>query len=509
VVVSWIVVAGVLVVLFNGVVLPWHWVLAGFLPATMGVLWLSWMFFREWSWGIRLGGLVLSALLLAGSVSALRVNGLTGDARVDFAWRRSGPTLTTWSQSEPASLPAGSVALVATAEDFPQFLGPQRLGVTDGKHLARDWSRTPPREVWRRPIGGGWSSFAIVGDLAWTQEQRDADECVVCYRVADGSQQWIHRDPIHYTTSLGGPGPRATPTVSGTRVFAVGATGQLNCLDAATGKLHWAVNILEDNQAENIGHGVCGSPLILDDKVLVCPTGANGLSLVAYDATTGKRAWQGGKDRASYGSPALVELAGTRQVLLFTSQGMTGHDAATGKVLWAFPWTNSTEVNCSQPVPVPGGDGEFLIATGYDKGSARIKVERSPEGVWSARAVWENRKPVMQAKFTTPVCHGGCCYGLDNGFLACLDPATGKRLWRDGRYGHGQVLLAGDLLIVQAEDGRVILVEPSPDGLKELARIPALDGKTWNNPALAGRMLVVRNDREAVCYELPGAEASR
>jgi outer membrane protein assembly factor BamB len=240
----------------------------------------------------------------------------------------------------------------------------------------------------------------------------------------------------------------------------------------------------------------------VDEKVIVCPTGANGISLAAYHRESGQRLWQGGKDQASYSSPLLIEIIGVRQVLLHTSQGVTGHHIDDGKVLWSFPWTNVEQVNVSQPVPIPGSDGEFLVCTGYGRGSARFRVTRVGDDSWTAAPVWENRKPVMQAKFTTPVFYNGFVYGLDNGILACLEPATGKRRWIDGRYEHGQILLAGNKLIVQMERGKLALVSPSPDGLVELARIHSMDGKTWNNPVLAGRYLLVRNDREAVCYEL-------
>jgi outer membrane protein assembly factor BamB len=288
-------------------------------------------------------------------------------------------------------------------------------------------------------------------------------------------------------------------------VYAVGATGLLNCLDGATGRARWSVNTLEDHGAENLFHGVSASPLVAGDLVVVSPTGADGISLAAYDRETGKRVWQGGRDRASYGSPLEAEWGGVRQVLLYTSAGVSGHDLGTGEVLWSFPWANREGVHCSQPIPDAGRPGQVFVSTGYGKGAALFQVEGTAGQAWSTRPLWGSRE--MKTKFTTPVLHGGRVYGLDDGFLACVDLGTGRRLWKQGRYGHGQVLLAGDLLLVQAEDGRVVLVEPSPDGLRELGRLPALASKTWNSPALAGRFLLVRNDREAACYQVPLAGA--
>src|SRR5262249_394469 len=185
-------------------------------------------------------------------------------------------------------------------------LGPLHQGIVSNVRLARDWSVKPPRELWRQPVGTGWSSFSIAGNYAITQEQRDSAECVVCYRLSNGAVVWIHADPALFDCSMGGPGPRATPTISDGKVVAVGATGILNCLDGATGKPLWSVNILTDNGAENIEHGVCGSPLVAGDQVIVSPTGTNGISLAAYHRDTGKRLWQGGQDRASYASPMLA-----------------------------------------------------------------------------------------------------------------------------------------------------------------------------------------------------------
>jgi outer membrane protein assembly factor BamB len=343
-----------------------------------------------------------------------------------------------------------------------------------------------------------------VGDYAFTQEQRGDRECVACYRVADGAEAWVHADPARFDSGLGGPGPRATPTVAEGRVYAVGATGLLNCLDGATGRAVWSVDILKDREAENLTHGVSGSPLVTEGLVVVSPTGADGISLAAYDRASGKGVWQGGHDRASYASPLEAEWGGVRQVLLYNSAGVSGHDRGTGRVLWSFPWANREAVHCSQPIPDAGQPGRVLVSSGYGKGAALFEVGRTAEGDWSTRPLWESRE--MKTKFTTPVLHGGHLYGLDDGILACVDLRTGGRLWKQGRYGHGQVLLAGDLLLVQAEDGRVVLVEPSPEGLRERGRVRALAGKTWNSPALAGRFLLVRNDREAACYEVPLAE---
>jgi outer membrane protein assembly factor BamB len=314
---------------------------------------------------------------------------------------------------------------------------------------------------------------------------------------------WVHEDPIRFEGGMEGPGPRATPSVVENQVYTLGATGLLNCLEAATGRRLWFVNIQEENGGAALTYGVCGSPLVTQDLVLVSPTGANGNALAAYDRKTGARVWQAGRAQASYSSPLLTRLVGVEQVLLHDSEGVTSYDPSQGQVLWHFPWANEKKIHASQPIPNAGAPDRVLVSTGYGKGSALFQVERKDQEGWSVQTLWTSRE--MRTKFTTPVIHKGHVYGLDDGILACMDLESGRRRWKEGRYGHGQVLLAGSLLLIQTERGPVVLVLPFSQSFYELGQIPALSSKTWNNPALAGRFLLLRNDREAVCYELPSA----
>jgi outer membrane protein assembly factor BamB len=497
----WVAVNGVLVWLFAAPDMAIVILVVLFVLATTWVGWLAWMFYRPLKLSVRLS-ILLSLLILAAAFPlTVRVKGFLGAATIVFAWRLDRPAAVKLSSESPAASAQSPKLTQRTDHDYEQFLGPTRQGIIANARLSRDWNQNPPREIWRRPVGVGWSSFAVVGEYAVTQEQRESDECVVCYRLADGELAWIHADPVNFETSLGGPGPRATPTIADGRVYTVGATGILNCLDGVTGKPHWSVKILDDNGAENIAHGVCGSPLIVDNQVVVSPTGKNGICLAAYDRETGKRIWQGGEEQASYSSPMLAEVAGVRQILLYSSISVSGYEPQTGRRLWAFPWYNFENIVGSQPVVHAGGKDQILASVGYRKGSTLVRVERSGKGEWSWQTIWQSR--YMKAKFTSPVLYRGFVYGLDDAILACLDLQTGKQSWKDGRYGHGQVLLAGDLLLVQAETGAVALVDPNPKEFRELGRLDALHSKTWNNPALAGSRLLVRNDQEAVCFELP------
>jgi outer membrane protein assembly factor BamB len=246
-------------------------------------------------------------------------------------------------------------------------------------------------------------------------------------------------------------------------------------------------------------HGLSGSPLVVDRRVIVSAGGGQGKSLAAYDRDTGRRVWRAGGDPAGYGSPLLCTLAERRQIVVLNRPGLAAHDVETGRVLWTYAWQNSTETNCSQPAPY--GEKRLFVSSGYGKGCGLLEVDRSETGEWQVRCLWATRS--LKTKFASAVLYEGHAYGLDDGILCCVDLADGRRRWKAGRYGHGQVLLAGDKLIVQAESGEAALVAADPAEHRELGRFAALAGKTWNYPALAGRWLLCRNDREAACYELP------
>jgi outer membrane protein assembly factor BamB len=383
------------------------------------------------------------------------------------------------------------------AADFPQFLGPNRNGILTGPKLATNWAALPPAQLWRVTVGAGWSGFAVSGAFAITQEQRGEEECVIAYDLQTGRVAWSHADKTRYFTTLAGEGPRATPTIAGQRVFTQGATGLLNCLDLADGHALWSKNVFKENGGAIPAWGVATSPLVLNDLVIVSSDGPKPTSLVAYRVSDGSLAWSSGSQPAGYSSPALATLGGTRQILLF-ADALTGSDAATGKELWQFPWPGG---NPHVAMPVIVSDTDVVISSGYGTGSARVKVARDTSGQWSATQVW--RSPRMKAKFTNLIPRHGYIYGLDDGIMGCVDAATGALAWKEGRYGHGQELLVGELLLVMTESGAVVLVDPQPDHLHELTRFTVFNDKTWNPPALAGEYLLLRNDKEAACYRMP------
>jgi outer membrane protein assembly factor BamB len=364
--------------------------------------------------------------------------------------------------------------------------------------LARDWEASPPRVVWRRPVGIAWSGTAISQGAAVTQEQHGEEEQVVSYDLGSGKVNWIVREKALYSNPMSGSGPRATPTISDGHVVAMGGTGILKSIDLETGETLWMRDVMKDNDTEVPLYGVSSSPLVIDGLVVVNAGGKKGRSLVAYDADMGEIVWSGGDDPMAYSSPFVTELAGVRQVVSLNHNSVTGHDPATGRVLWRQEWPDS-QSNVPQPIPIDGD--RLLVSAGWGQGAKLYQIRVDDTGTFFSELLWESIR--LKPKFANSVYYDGFVYGLDDGIMVCLDPEDGSRRWKRGRYGHGQVLLVEDLLLIQTEYGEIVLVEPTPEEHRELARFRVMEEKIWNTPALAGSYLFVRNDQEAILVELP------
>ncbi len=413
-------------------------------------------------------------------------------------------------EPEETSEPAADVAALAVgtkdrgpspgpaSREFAQFLGPNRDATITGVELSRDWAAKAPVELWRQPLGLGWSGFAIADDIAVTLEQRQGEELVVAYALENGQVLWSQLNDAGFESAMTGDGPRSTPAIDAGEVFVVGARGTLSALDLKTGELIFRRNILEDSGGTRPTHGVAASPLLLGDHVVVLAGGASGSSLIAYDRSTGERSWSGGDEPAAYSSPFLATLAGAPQIVVFNRTGVTGQNATDGEVLWQFDWPPGSE-RVAQPVVLPGD--RLFVSTGYGMGSKLLQIEADAAGGLNAEIIWESRR--LKAKFTQVVHRDGFMYGLDDGVLVSLDLRDGERRWKRGRYGHGQILLVDDLLLIQSERGEVILVAASPERHHELGRFQAVEGMSWATPALAGDLLIVRSEEEAACYRLP------
>ena len=473
------------------------------------VLW--WLTFSRMSLRVKLWGFVIGGVLCAASTRVIRIDDFAGDMIPKFAWawsstredraeefRKTKPAAETASEAK-----AGATEFVVSRDDWPDYRGRERDGIVHGIQLDPDWEAHPPRKVWRHPVGLGWGSFVVVGNRAYTQEQWRDDEAVVCYDVETGEPVWSHKDRTRFEESLGGDGPRATPTIADGRLFALGATGILNCLDPVTGAKLWSTNILTDAKAQNLTWAMSGSPLVVGDAVIVNPGGSEGKSVIAYDVLTGHQIWSAGSAKAGYASPQSARLCDRDVVLMFDNVGLSTYDPDAHKLLWDFGWTNGPPCNAAQPITL--SDDRVFIGNGYGKGSVLLQVKRDGDQ-WSVDPIWESKH--LKLKFNSAVLHGDSIYGLDEGILTCISVADGKRQWKGGRYAYGQLVLVDDLILVLAESGEVALVPATPDEFREVAKFQAIEGKTWNNPVVCRGKLFVRNCDEAACYELPVAKAA-
>ncbi len=503
---------------FSAMSVLWVW------PATLFVFSIWWSFFSGWSVAMRLGAwgmLTVAAVIFLG---VFRLEGSDGDMipKLAFRWKPSAQqkaaeylqrqTIPAPVSAETTSESAATTVPALTDDDWPDFRGPFRDGIIRGAGFRKNWTEKPPQELWRHPVGLGWSSFAILGDLAITQEQREDEESVVAYRLSTGEPVWRHGDKtrLEIVVVNGGDGPHCTPVITGEWTYTLGGTGVLNCLATMTGNTKWTRNILNDagtegQPAKNLEWGVSATPVVVDDLVIAIPGGdpeANlNKSVIAYDRLTGDIKWTAGNFPASYCGARVESLGGVRQVLIFHGKGINALDIATGKSLWEFGWTNMPLVNAAQPIRID--EQSLLIGNGYGVGSTRLNLHAADDGTWNVEQGWKTNK--LKLKFNDAILHDGFVYGLDDGILTCIDIASGKTKWKGGRYGYGQLLLHEDTLLVTTEEGEVTLVNASPQKFEELARIKAVEGTTWNHPVVAHGKLLVRNGTEAVCYDVsPG-----
>jgi outer membrane protein assembly factor BamB len=463
------------------------------------LLLIWWVAFSRAAWKKRLTVTLAFGILMGGGLATFRIRGVTGDLVPILEPR--------WVHHTPSSLPgipvevSGTNAMPTTAQqrpDYPQFLGPNRTAILSRPILNPDWEATPPRILWQQPVGAAWSGFAVVGKFALTQEQRAEDEWVTCYEAETGRLIWAHTDPARYFTTIAGEGPRCTPTAVSNRVYTLGATGILNCLNLESGQLVWQRNITDDAETKVPGWGYSGSPLVFDGRVVVSAGGRPDRSLLAYRCDTGELEWSAGSAPANYGSPFLTELVGIRQILAFNSERITAHEADSGRVLWEYPWgVGHPHVS----IPVITATNRVLFSSGYGVGSELLELSPGPDHSLTVNQLWRSRR--MKAKFANLLARDGFLYGLDDGMFACIDLEDGSLRWKEGRYGHGQGLLIGELVLLMSEKGELILLRPTPDAPNELQRFQVFDSKTWNPIALAGDLLLVRNDLEAAALRLP------
>jgi outer membrane protein assembly factor BamB len=474
-----------------------------------------WLFFSGFRRVTRFG---IALFLVLGIVGFVRfgirdvemdLNGVTLVPVIHFPWEPTQEEKLAQHQESANDLPA----LDATVgpDDFPAYRGTKRDGVAAFTNLNKKWASAPPQELWRRPCGGGYSGIAVAGNIAVTLELRDKQEVVACYDRATGQERWTYSYSAFHKDVMGN-GPRATPVIHNRRIFSLGAKGDLVCLNEK-GEHQWSINILTDCKAKNTEWGLSGSPLIVDDLVVVeagiDPAAPAGAGLAAYDQKTGAKRWHAGNRPAGYSSPQLAVLAGIPQILVFDGAGLVSYEPKTGKELWQSPWVTDHLMNTMQPLVL--GDDRVFISSEAANGCALLRVQppSDAQGSWSVTTVWAKKS--LAARFANPVTDGTHIYGLHGvpGILRCLDASNGEIVGHGDRYGAGQMLLMGGTLLIVSDRGVVSLMpknfwQADPPG-GELGRFSAFDDrqKVWNTPALAGDQLFLRNQFEIVCLRLP------
>ena len=385
---------------------------------------------------------------------------------------------------------------------WTSFRGPRGDGEYAEQDLNLDWAAHPPKLLWKQPVGGGYSSFVIAAGMAYTLEQRREEEALVAYDVNTGTELWANtwKAEFRQPPNLGGLGPRSTPLWHEGKVYALGALGELVCMSAVDGNTLWRTNALNESSTSVLQFACTASPLMVDDQLIVLtghPAGKSGRGMVAYAPDTGERLWASITEKVAYATPTPSTLLGQKQLLVFSASHLIGIDEQTGKELWRFPWNVKYDNSIAQPVAI--SDHQVFISGGYGKGCALLEFSREGER-WKVDQVWKNL--FMKNKFTSSVFHDGHIYGLDETMLVCLEPNTGRKQWKEGRYGYGQIILTHGHIIVQCGNGDLALIKADPEEPVEIARIEALGGKTWNQPALADGRLLIRNHAKMACYDL-------
>lgn len=418
------------------------------------------------------------------------------------------------SASSPSRLSGFGIALAistgfacprtpALADDWPFFRGPRFNGVSTETSWTTNWPSSGPKVAWRKNVGRGASSFAVAGDRVITMGNLEDQDVVFCFDARDGRLHWRFEYDCPFDGRNFEGGTASTPTIGGPYVYTVAYDGQVHCLRLEDGHLVWRRHLVEDFGGRYSSWKYAGSPLVIDDLVLL-DTGADGNSTLALDHRSGRKVWGAGRDLAGYSTPIPFERENRRAVLVFKARAMVALDRAKGRELWRIGWKTYYDVNASCPTVI--GDRLF-ISSGYGGRSARGALFQLGGG--QPRQLWLNDQ--IGTKMNSAVVYGDhvyCVSEKSRGQLMCVALRDGRTVWAERSFAkYGTLLVAGGKLVVLDERGELVVAEASPNGYHELSRAKVLDGRCWVMPVLAsGRLFARNNGGKVVCLDLRAPE---
>lgn len=391
-----------------------------------------------------------------------------------------------------------------SAADWPQFLGPQRNGISAETGLLDQWPAEGPREVWRVPGGVGMSGLAVSNGCVVTMVQRDGQQRMLALDAKTGKTLWDTPLAPAYKNQMG-DGPRSTPTLVGEQAFVLTGEGILAAVSVSDGKVLWSVPALKQLKGEIADYGMACSPLVVKEQVIVS-LGAPNAGLAAFDTKTGKTLWNIGSDPAGYSSPNLLKVGGKEQIVAFTGGAAVGVSSDKGELLWRYPYVTDFACNIAAPVAF---QEQVFISAGENHGSVLLAL-KPQGGNFSTEEVWTSLGPksVLRNEWQTSLLIGEHLYGFDNvggagpvSHLACIHAATGKAVWQKTRFGKGNAIWAEGKLWLTTLNGELVVGNVSPTGFEELGRKEVL-GKTRQAPSLTAGMLYLRDDKDVVCFDV-------
>ena len=381
------------------------------------------------------------------------------------------------------------------AADWPQWRGPARDGISREQGIITAWSQPGPPLVWKVEGGEGFSSISVSQGRLYTMVDRNDQEWVVCLDAGTGLELWKVLSADSYKEYQGGNGARATPTVDGPRVYALGATGTLLCLDKRSGRKIWKREILEEMGAENLIWGVSTSPLV-EENMLLVNVGAPGASVVAFDKESGKVIWKALDEVASYSSPIAITVGGIREVVFFGGRAIMGLSPQDGTLHWKHEWRTTSDMNIATPI---FASPYLFISSGRGTGSGLLRLTPKGDRVQS-RFIWTSE--IMQNHYNGCVLVGEYLYGFDNSVLKCMRLTDGEVLWAHRSVGKGSLIAAQGHLIILGEQGHVAMVQATPEGYRQTGVKKILQHRAWTPPALSGGRLYARDHHHIASLDL-------